>query len=569
VVLVTVDGLVPQELGVFGGDVETPALERVAAMGSAWEDAWTAVPMTRPGVATYLTGLAPDRHRVRDDLFAALDPGTPTLATLFSEAGYRTGAFPDAASLGSESGLLRGFEVVADPPHMPTDPRRWLPLIQPPEQVAGNFESWLDTLGPEERYFAWIHLSDPLLKQLWDLAKDVGLREEKKRQLEKREIGKQLAPPGTPELDAALGTILDALERRGDLERALIVVAGTQGDATGDADQAAGQGMSIGLSAIQVPVVLGWADAAELRPVGQPVWAPDVPATLARVAGLELSEDAEGISLLESVPADRIVMSWSWATLDQLGWRAQRAARSGRLLRVEGLEAFTVDLEDPQAEVAEADAARLAEALALRAEPAAPAVPLQRVRPILEAQGVTINPVPSEGRSFGNAELRREISRKLLAARGTLGVQIPKRVLGLFESAIAEDPENLGINLDFGQMIMAQNPARAKRLLGKSLGLYPTNPELLHWYAHAIWSESWQTSEEIIELILPYKPQEGDVLYDLACTKSLAGNLDESEEFLRRAIAAGYREFNHMETDPDLRALRQDGRLSEVLKDFR
>jgi len=568
-ILVTVDGLVPADLRMFGGDVEMPALERVASMGRAWDDAWTAIPMTRPAVATYLTGLAPDRHGVRDDLFSPLSSEPATLATAFAGAGYRTAAFPDSSFLGALSGLHRGFDVVADPLWPATDATRWQPDIRLPDEVAQDFGSWLDTLAEDDRYFAWVHLSGPLVLQMWDLGSEIGLSQDMKRKRAKRPDNSAAQPPGPEDLDAALGSILDHLERRGDLARALIVVAGTQADATGGAEDLAGPGFSIAPGAIRVPVVFGWAGAGKIRAEDEPVWAPDVTATIARAAGLQLAEDAEGVSLLESVPSDRIIIAWSWATLDQMGWRAQRTARAGEILRVEGLEDWTRNLDDPAMEVVEADAARLAEALVSRAEPAAPAVPIDLIRPILEARGLTLNPVPSEGRLFGDPVTRREVSRKLLGARSMIRRQRARPVVRLFEEARVLDPENLGVNLDEGQMVTSRNATRATRLLGRTLELYPTNLELLHWYAHATWGESWQVSEAIIELILPYKPQDSDLLYDLACTRSRSGNLDQSEEFLRRSIDAGFTKFGHMESDPDLRNLREEGRLSKIISEYR
>ena len=569
VILVTVDGLVPDELRVFGGEVDMPALERIAEMGRAWGDAWTAAPMTRPGAATYLTGVAPDRHRMRDDLFSTLPDDLPTLATAFSDAGYRTAAFPDSSFLGADSGLLRGFDLVADPPVAVIDASRWHPSIRLPEEVAGDFGSWLDTLSEDDRYFAWVHLSGPLVVQLWELSTDVALSEQMKQKQARRKKDPGETPPGIEELDAAVSSILARLEQRGDLERALIVVAGTQADVTGGTDDLAGPGFSVGPSAIRVPVILGWSGAGESRAQDQLVWAPDVPATIARAAGFELAPEAEGISLVDSVPADRTILSWGWASLDQMGWHAQRTARSGAFVRVEGLEDRTRHVDDPELEVPEADAARLVDALSARAEPAAPAVPLDRARPVLESRGLTLEPVPSEGRTFGDGARRRQVTRKLLAARGMIRSPIARQILQLFEEARVLDPDNPGVLLDQGQMVTSRNPTRAARLLGHGLELYPTNPELLHWYAHAVWSDSWQDAEGIIELILPYKPQDGDVLYDLACTRALSGNLDESEELLRRAIDSGFRNFDHMESDPDMRNLRQSGQLSRVLMDYR
>ena len=68
ILLVTVDGLVPEHMTLSGGPLEIPALERLAEQGAIWRDAWTAAPAIRPSVATYLTGLAPDRHMVIDDV---------------------------------------------------------------------------------------------------------------------------------------------------------------------------------------------------------------------------------------------------------------------------------------------------------------------------------------------------------------------------------------------------------------------------------------------------------------------------------------------------------------------
>jgi tetratricopeptide (TPR) repeat protein len=137
----------------------------------------------------------------------------------------------------------------------------------------------------------------------------------------------------------------------------------------------------------------------------------------------------------------------------------------------------------------------------------------------------------------------------------------------LYHKALEIDPENLAAKLDQGQVRWVRDAKQGAEILESALELYPTNPELLHWYAHSIWSASWSDAEQILVLIVPYKPQEGDVLYDLACTRSLAGDLDGSVAYLRRAIDAGYRDFGHMASDPDMRNLRESGRLSEVLRE--
>lgn len=60
------------------------------------------------------------------------------------------------------------------------------------------------------------------------------------------------------------------------------------------------------------------------------------------------------------------------------------------------------------------------------------------------------------------------------------------------------------------------------------------------------------------------------VHYNLACSYSLLGHNDEALATLRRAVALGYRDFAHMQRDPDLENIRNEPRylalLEEILK---
>lgn len=53
--------------------------------------------------------------------------------------------------------------------------------------------------------------------------------------------------------------------------------------------------------------------------------------------------------------------------------------------------------------------------------------------------------------------------------------------------------------------------------------------------------------------------------YNLACSCSLLGKLDEAFEALRQAIDLGYDDLEHLETDPDLERLRVDGRYRHLV----
>ena len=55
-------------------------------------------------------------------------------------------------------------------------------------------------------------------------------------------------------------------------------------------------------------------------------------------------------------------------------------------------------------------------------------------------------------------------------------------------------------------------------------------------------------------------------MYNLACVRSLEKKIDEALEWLRKAVDAGYDEFEWMEQDTDLDNIRQDERYKDILR---
>jgi len=549
ILLVTVDGLVADVLSVTGGPIPTPGLERLADGGTLWRDAWTTCPMTRPAVATYLTGLAPDRHGVIDDVSVPLPQNIPTLATLLAERGFRTAAFPDSSFLGFSSGLLRGFELVDEPPPANFSVLRNVPRLDPTAEPAENFATWLAGLGPEERWFAWIHSTAPLQHQLV--------------------IDPTRAPPVIEEFDGAIVRILDAIESRPGAEQVAIVVAGTSADLTGGEDGLAGLGLSLDERAIRVPVIARLpADAPAPRSAASAVWAPDVPLTLAALAGTGLP-GSEGLELWREPPADRVRLAWTAGTRDQLGWRAQRAARQGALKRIEGIEERTFSLDGAGGTADPAVTERLRQALQGRDLPTAARVPLDRTRGILEARGLTLSPVPDTGRDFGPAPARLEAARAIWKSRVFLSKWMPHRTTKALETLAEHDPDSQAALLDLGQLLVGNDPARAQKLLARAVELYPERPEVIHWYVHANWDCVQSGCESLLQAALEALPGDPDLLYDLACVRSMEGDLDGSMVRLRESIEAGYRRWEHMEVDPDLRNLRESGRFAELMREYR
>ncbi len=53
-------------------------------------------------------------------------------------------------------------------------------------------------------------------------------------------------------------------------------------------------------------------------------------------------------------------------------------------------------------------------------------------------------------------------------------------------------------------------------------------------------------------------PDEPIIFYNLACSFALVGGKREAITALKKAIQFGYRDFNHMKRDPDLKSLHEE-----------
>jgi tetratricopeptide (TPR) repeat protein len=69
---------------------------------------------------------------------------------------------------------------------------------------------------------------------------------------------------------------------------------------------------------------------------------------------------------------------------------------------------------------------------------------------------------------------------------------------------------------------------------------------------------------KVDEQLARIQPDDPGVLYNLACSYSLAKNLEESVAVLSRAIAKGFNDFKWLLKDPDLLNVRKDPLFKKV-----
>lgn len=182
VLLITLDTIRADRLGCYGNRrIATPNLDRLAAEGVLFENAFTPVPSTLPSHCSIMTGMYPARHGVHDNGIYRLGDNLTTLAERLRDEGYRTGAFVSAFVLDRQFGLAQGFDTYddqVDQPQFDADPARLLLDERIPDehrpwlvQLASAFErradavsrraiAWLRRL-PQEPFFLWVHYFDP------------------------------------------------------------------------------------------------------------------------------------------------------------------------------------------------------------------------------------------------------------------------------------------------------------------------------------------------------------------------------------------------------------------------
>ena len=108
-ILVTVDTLRPDRLGVYGARAaETPNVDGLARSGLRFERAFAHASSTLPSISSLLTGLRPAEHRRLTNI-GSLRRDVPTLATRLRAEGFDTAGFVGSFVLRPEQGTARGF----------------------------------------------------------------------------------------------------------------------------------------------------------------------------------------------------------------------------------------------------------------------------------------------------------------------------------------------------------------------------------------------------------------------------------------------------------------------------
>lgn len=278
--LVTIDTLRPDRLSCYSPKhLQTPRIDALAASGVLFERAFAHVPLTLPSHTSILLGLLPPKHGLSENSKSLVPGEFPTLASVLKAGGYSTGAFVGAFALDSGRGLARGFDVYDD--HYP---RKIIPGAlypeRPAEKVIAPALSWLSK--QTGKWFLWVHL--------WDPHAPYSPPEPYASRFKDEPYAGEVAY-----VDAELGKLIDAVEKKAGREKTLIILTADHGESLGEHGEME-HGYFAYNSTIWVPLIITGPGIKASR-VKEPVSHVDIFPTVCEALGLRKPPALAGASL--------------------------------------------------------------------------------------------------------------------------------------------------------------------------------------------------------------------------------------------------------------------------------
>jgi arylsulfatase A-like enzyme len=153
-ILITLDTHRADHMGAYNeGLVSTPNLDLLAEEGTLFTNCFSPTPVTLPAHSSLFYSQPPFKLKIYNNGETLNIEDIKSLAEIFKENGYATGAFVSLGVLLERYGLNKGFDTYSDP----FPKTRWYLTA---EEVNSSLFPWLEK-HREQNFFVWIHYSDP------------------------------------------------------------------------------------------------------------------------------------------------------------------------------------------------------------------------------------------------------------------------------------------------------------------------------------------------------------------------------------------------------------------------
>jgi arylsulfatase A-like enzyme/Tfp pilus assembly protein PilF len=329
VLLISIDTLRADRLGCYGYSKRTPAIDSLAAKSALFENTISQVPLTLPSHCTIFTGLYPDQHGVRNNENFKLDSKHVTLAELFRQNGYSTGAVIGSFSLDSSFGPNQGFQFYEDKIGTGHDPETNRHVERRGDAVWKLGKKWLEE--QEGPWFCFLHFFDP----------HFGYNPPKPHS---QDYDGEVAY-----IDTVVGQIVQFLQQA-KYSTTIVVLLSDHGEALGEHGED-NHGVFLYDSTMKVPLMISAPGIAPRR-IKQQVRLVDVAPTISELAGLAKKPKFSGVSLmphLNGTGKELPAFSESYYTNLLMGWAPLHSVRFNQRKWIDAPKSEFYDLtKDPQ-----------------------------------------------------------------------------------------------------------------------------------------------------------------------------------------------------------------------------
>jgi arylsulfatase A-like enzyme/Flp pilus assembly protein TadD len=513
VILITIDTLRADHLGCYGAtDVKTPTLDALARDGVVFERAISQVPLTWPSHAAILTGTYPFQNGVQDFTGQPLDPRFRSVAQVFKQQGYATGAVVSAFVLDRSWGLARGFDFYDDAFSAQAFLHKDVGLV---DRKAGESVthaiSWLQK--PARRpFFFWLHLYDP--------HSPYDPPEPFRTQYRSHPYDGEIAYA-----DHELGRLMAWLKQNRLYDRTAIVVLSDHGESLGEHGEKE-HGFFVYNSTVHIPLIVKPPADSGFRPgrVSAPVETVAVAPTLTRLAGMkdEIQKQFPHPGLLgNKAESEDAAYSESFYAFSSFGWSPLHALQTSRYHYIQAPTRELYDvIADPQeknnlAPQQTATVAVLEDKLQalLRQNPFKPGEPA--------TSGLSPDAL-EKLQALGYVAYRSPVSPEALAA----GLPDPKSKLWEFNAILeATDAFQAG-NVDRGKGLLA-------KVRESDPGMYVVSFMLGE---NALRRQAWDEAATELQKCLELNPNFDQAMAALARALLNLGRTDEAKAWLDKAL---------------------------------
>jgi arylsulfatase A-like enzyme len=366
VILIVLDTVRADRLSCYGYErPTTPHIDALCRRGVRFTNAFSTSSWTLPAHASLFTGLFPIEHGATQER-TRLEGGVSTLAEILGAHGYATFAASANPLVSSRTGLDRGFDVFVDTWRGKRDARPPAPERHPNLRALMAF---LDSLEPGRPFFAFVNYIEAhgpyappephRSRFLTPGTSPERVRSAIRRNTASYYLAEDPIPPAevavlsdlydgeVARVDALVGALVDALERSGRLDGALLVVTSDHGENLGEHGHFR-HVFSLYGTTVRIPLIAVLPDgrrAGEVRP--EPVSLVDLFTTVLARCGVEPpTAAAAGRDLLADLgdTAERPVFAEYYYPLQALGlfapevFEAHRARLSPFLRRLRSVQ---------------------------------------------------------------------------------------------------------------------------------------------------------------------------------------------------------------------------------------